>query len=123
MDAQQTPAVRLILSTAPDHATATRIAESLVQQRLAACVNILPGLTSIYRWQGAVESAAELLLIIKTTAAQTEETLSALQQLHPYQVPEGLVLPVDGGLPAYLAWIQHSTAKECDSLAASDETH
>jgi periplasmic divalent cation tolerance protein len=123
MDPQQTPAARLILSTAPDPATATRIAEALVQQRLAACVNIIPALTSIYRWQGAIESASELLLIIKTTTAQTEKALSVLRQLHPYEVPEGLVLPIDAGLPDYLAWIQHSTAKECDSLAASDETH
>jgi periplasmic divalent cation tolerance protein len=123
MNPQQTPAVRLILSTAPDQATATRIAETLVQRRLAACVNIIPALTSVYRWQGAIESASELLLLIKTTAAQTENTLAALKELHPYDVPEGLLLPIDGGLPDYLAWIQRSTAEECDSLTASDETH
>ncbi|GAB4419097.1 MAG: divalent-cation tolerance protein CutA [Bryobacter sp.] len=96
---------RLILSTAPNLAEARRIAAALVDRQLAACVNLIPGLESHYRWQGKVETAEEILLLIKTTEAQEKTLLAALNELHPYEVPEGLVLPIAGGLASYLEWV------------------
>jgi periplasmic divalent cation tolerance protein len=75
---------------------------------LAACVNILPGVQSIYRWQGAVESAEEVLLVIKTSVAHTQAVQSTISSLHSYDVPEFLVLPIAGGSQAYLDWLQAS---------------
>ena len=95
----------LCFSTCPDAATAERIATALVEERLAACVNILPGLRSVYRWQGQVEAADEVLLLIKTSA-ETYPTLQArLTALHPYELPELLAVEPATGLPAYLDWV------------------
>ncbi|MHC4952429.1 MAG: divalent-cation tolerance protein CutA [Planctomycetota bacterium] len=99
--------VRVLLCTAPP-AEAERIARQLVERQLAACVNVLPGAMSIYRWEGEVQSEAESLLVIKATAGEVEALIEALPGLHPYEVPELLSLPVDGGLPAYLAWVRSS---------------
>jgi periplasmic divalent cation tolerance protein len=96
---------QIVLSTCADREQAERIAHRLVEQHLAACVNILPGVQSIYRWQGAVESAAEVLLLIKTSTARSQEVQSTIASLHSYEVPEFLVLPVLGGSNAYLAWL------------------
>jgi periplasmic divalent cation tolerance protein len=99
---------RLILSTVDSQAAARTLATGLVEDRLAACVNIVPGVQSVYRWQGVMESAGEWLLLIKTTAAQVPPLLAALAERHPYEVPEGLVLAVSDGLPGYLAWLANS---------------
>lgn len=99
---------QIVLTTCADREQAERIAHRLVEQHLAACVNILPGVQSIYRWQGAVESAAEVLLLIKTSAAHSNEVQSTIASLHSYEVPEFLVLPVSGGSEAYLAWLNAS---------------
>jgi periplasmic divalent cation tolerance protein len=96
---------QIVLSTCADREQAERIAHRLIEQRLAACVNILPGVQSIYRWQGAVESAAEVLMLIKTSSARSQEVQSAIASLHSYGVPELLVLPVLDGSNAYLAWL------------------
>jgi periplasmic divalent cation tolerance protein len=96
---------QIVLTTCADREQAERIAHRLVEQRLAACVNILPGVQSIYQWQGAVESAAEVLLMIKTRVAHTWEVQATIASLHSYEVPEFLVLPVSGGSEAYLAWM------------------
>jgi periplasmic divalent cation tolerance protein len=96
---------QIVLSTCADREQAERIAHRLVEQHLAACVNILPGVQSIYRWQGAVESAAEVLLLIKTSSARSQEVQSTIASLHSYEVPEFLILPVLGGSEAYLAWL------------------
>ena len=88
---------QIVLSTCADREQAERIAHRLVEQQLAACVNILPGVQSIYRWQGNVESAAEVLMLIKTSAALIPEVQSTIAGLHSYEVPEFLVLPVSGG--------------------------
>ena len=96
---------QIILCTCADPEQAERIARRLVELQLAACVNIFPGVQSIYRWQGAVESASEVLMLIKTSAARSQEVQSAIASLHSYEVPEFLVLPVLGGSKAYLAWL------------------
>ena len=100
----------IILCTCPDRTTAERIAETVVSERLAACVNIVPGLISIYRWQGAVQRDSELLLILKTASTLYPRLEARLRELHPYQVPEIIALPIQAGLPAYLDWIAASTA-------------
>jgi periplasmic divalent cation tolerance protein len=101
-----TDTVLLVISNAPDADTADRIATSLVDRKLAACVNVGAPMRSVYRWQGKVERATELPLWIKTTAARRDALIAALIELHPYDVPEVLVVPVQGGLPAYLDWIR-----------------
>ena len=96
---------QIALCTCADRDQAERIAHRLVEQHLAACVNILPGVQSIYRWQGAVESAGEVLMLIKTSAAHIHEVQSTILSLHSYEIAEFLVLAVSGGSEAYLAWL------------------
>ena len=98
----------LVYTNYPSIVEAERAGRSIVEQRLAACVNILPGVQSIYRWQGGIESAAEVLLLIKTRSSLTAEVHSTLADLHSYEVPEFLVLSVSGGSEAYLAWLDAS---------------
>lgn len=100
---------RLVLSTAGSREEAEGIAESLVEKGLAACVNLIPGLTSIYRWQEAVERSDEVLLIIKTTEQRLTALEAALRNLHSYEVPELLVLTPERGGGDYLAWLTAST--------------
>ncbi len=99
------PDFQIVLSTCADREEAERIAQALVEQRLAACVNILPGVQSVYRWQGAVERAAEVLMLIKTSPAHLGKVQSTIAALHSYEVPEFLVLPISAGSEAYLAWL------------------
>lgn len=103
---------RLVLCTCPDQECAARIAERLVEDRLAACVSLVPGLTSVYRWQGEVQRDAEVLLLIKTVAARLPALTETLRGLHPYQVPEIIALPIAEGLPDYLSWITACTKTE-----------
>ena len=98
------------LSTCGSAEEAQRVARGLVESRTAACVNIVPGLRSIYRWKGAVEDAGEWLLIIKTTQARFEAMRAELVRLHSYEVPECVALPVLDGLASYLDWIAAETA-------------
>lgn len=99
---------RLVLVTAPESAVQP-ISETLVAERLAACVNAVPGLCSTYRWQGEVESAAEVLLLVKTRADLLTRLEARLHQLHPYEVPEIIALPLSEGSAAYLGWILENT--------------
>jgi periplasmic divalent cation tolerance protein len=99
---------RIVLTTIDSADAAQRLAQVLVERRLAACVNLLPGLTSIYRWQGAVETASEILLLIKTEEAQLPSLEAALHELHPYELPEFLVLSVESGSKLYLQWLHDS---------------
>ena len=87
------------------------LARTLIGERLAACVNILPTMRSIYAWQGAIESADERQLVIKTSGDRLRELEARLRELHPYEVPEFLVLPIIKGSPDYLAWLQTNTEK------------
>lgn len=98
----------VVLVTCPDRAVAKRLAEALVRRRLAACVNIVPGIQSVFRWKGKVERASEVLLLIKTPAKAFQRLRQAIATLHPYDVPEIIALPVKAGHPAYLAWIAES---------------
>ncbi len=97
------------LTTCPDEGTARRIASALVDERLAACVNIVPDMTSIYRWEGVVETASECLLLVKTRRERLEALRRRLEELHPYDLPELVALPVEGGSPAYLTWVVEET--------------
>jgi len=97
----------LILSTCPDQATAERLAEALVERGLAACVNIVPGIQSVYRWRGQVEKAGELLLLIKARADAFAAVRDCITELHPYELPEVIAVTIDHGLKAYLQWINN----------------
>jgi periplasmic divalent cation tolerance protein len=99
----------LILTTAPDQEIAKRLAKSLVEQRLAACVNILPQATSIFEWEGKLELAGESLLLIKSTRNNYSAVEAALRAEHPYELPEILAVPVEQGLQGYLDWVERCT--------------
>jgi periplasmic divalent cation tolerance protein len=103
--------VVLVLSTFPSAEKAAEIARVLVEERLAACVNLLPAVQSIYRWDGAIHSEAEALALIKTTAARYDALAARVVELHPYQVPEIVVVPVAGAHAPYLAWVTEQVAK------------
>ena len=102
-------AALVVLSTFPDAAQAAEVARVLVDEQLAACVNLVPAIRSIYRWQGAVHDDAEALAIIKTTAARYPALAARLAALHPYEVPEIIALPLADGHPPYLAWLVAQT--------------
>lgn len=99
----------LVLCTCPDETSADALADTLLRQHLAACVTRLPGATSVYRWQGAIERAQEVQLVIKTVEDRWDALCAAVTAAHPYAVPELLALPVAAGLPAYLDWIVAET--------------
>ena len=101
----------MIYTTHPSLADAERIGKALLQKRLAACVNILPGMISHYWWQGAIERGEEVVMIIKTRASLAESVRAAVKALHPYTVPAILVLAIEGGEPAYLDWLMKETEK------------
>ena len=94
----------LVFSTFPDTQTAQCIGRTLVEENLAACVNLIPGIESIYRWEGKVEEAKEVLALVKTTIGQYQQLESRIKALHPYQVPEIISVSPAGGLPDYLNW-------------------
>lgn len=100
----------LVLTTAGSRDEAERLAHALVEQRIAACVNIIPGLTSVYRWKGQVESAEEVLMLMKTTASNLQRLEDSLRSLHSYEVPEFLVLQPDSASEAYLQWLLDSAS-------------
>jgi periplasmic divalent cation tolerance protein len=103
LDANDKPV--LIYATYPDAETAEDEGRALVEEGLAACVNILPGMVSVYRWEGAVERGQECVVIIKTRAGLADRAIAAARARHPYTTPAFVVLPVEGGLAAYLDWI------------------
>lgn len=99
----------VVLCTAPDAPTAARLAETLVAERLAACVNQLAGVESVYRWQGKVERSTEVLLLIKTPSVRYPALEARLKELHPYEVPEIIALPIEAGSAPYLKWLDDNT--------------
>jgi periplasmic divalent cation tolerance protein len=100
----------LVVTNLPDRDAAMRLARALVEQRLAACVNVLNGCTSVYRWEGAIEETEEVPLLIKTRAARYPELEALIRELHPYELPEIIAVPVVRGLPDYLEWVAEDTA-------------
>lgn len=103
----------LVLVTGPDRETLAGMGRRLVNERLCACVNVLPGLTSIYRWEGAVEEEPEALALLKTTRGRLGDAEARVRELHPYDEPEFLAFDVEAGSPSYLAWVAQSV-KERD---------
>lgn len=103
---------QLVLTTCPEAKTAEAIARALVEGRLAACVNILPPMQSIYRWHGKVESAQEQLLLIKIRAADYAAVQTRICDMHPYELPEVIAVPLSNGLPGYLAWLENPDRTE-----------
>lgn len=101
---------RLVLTTASSQEEARRLAKTLVERRLAACVNIVPNMNSIYRWKEKVEESHEFLLLMKTTESAVPKLRDAIQELHSYEVPECIVLPIDSGSEKYLNWIDESVS-------------
>jgi len=102
---------QIVLNTCPDESVAQNIASALVEKRLAACVNIVPGVVSIYRWQGKINQDQELLLIIKSTSDAFPAISDCIQSLHPYELPEIIAVPIDTGLPQYLSWLSNPEQK------------
>jgi len=101
----------LVLTTVARAEDAERLAEELVGRRLAACVNVLPGVRSIYRWKGAIEREEERLLLVKTRADRFEALREAILSLHPYEVPEVVAVPIEAGSAAYLRWLDESVGQ------------
>ncbi|HUY82185.1 MAG TPA: divalent-cation tolerance protein CutA [Acidobacteriaceae bacterium] len=102
---RETAIARIALTTAGSIEEARNLARALVERRVAACVNLIPSLTSMYRWQGAIEETAEVLLLIKTTAEQLPAVETALRELHSYEVPELIALHVESASQPYLDWL------------------
>lgn len=100
-------AATFLYVTAPDEAAAGKLADALVEARLAACVNIIPGMRSVYRWEGRIESASELVLIVKTTASAAPKARDLIRRLHPYEMPSIVAFDASsaGSNPDFLAWI------------------
>ena len=96
---------QIILCTCPDFEVANKIARHLVGAKLAACVNILPAVTSVYEWQGQIETAQELLLLIKSCHTHYSTIEAEIKRLHPYELPEIIAVAIEHGLPDYLKWI------------------
>jgi periplasmic divalent cation tolerance protein len=109
MDSSGSSDVRVVLVTAPDRDVAVALARRLVEENLAACGNVIPGLLSIYRWEGEVQEDPEVLLVLKAPAERMQALMERVSDLHPYEVPEILALPVAEGLPSYMQWV----AREC----------
>jgi periplasmic divalent cation tolerance protein len=101
---------RIVLTTAGSQEEARRLARELVERRMAACVNIVSGIQSVYRWEGKVEEAQEWLLIVKTTSGQYAALAESIRELHSYDVAECLCLEIEAGSPAYLRWVAESTS-------------
>lgn len=100
----------IVLCTCPDRAIAEKLATGLVEARLAACVNIIAEIRSVYRWEGKVQAESEVLMVIKSTSGHYQALESWLQDHHPYDVPEVLMLPVSEGLAPYLTWVIDETS-------------
>jgi periplasmic divalent cation tolerance protein len=107
----------LVITTLPDAAHAQTLATALIEAQLAACVNILAPCRSIYRWQGQIEDATEVPLLIKTTADRYPALEAAIRAQHPYELPEIIAVPIDRGLPDYLAWVGLETRAETTPTA------
>lgn len=104
--------VRVVLITAPAGEAAVGIARDLIERRVAACVNLVREVRSIYRWEGAIQDDREDLLIVKTSASRVADLIARVREIHPYTVPEVIALPVDAGSESYLTWVAAETGSE-----------
>ena len=102
----------VVLTTCETPEEADRIASALVESRLAACVNVVPGVRSVYRWKGAVERAQEVLLLVKTSRTLLEAVQAEIERVHTYELPEAVALPIVDGSERYLEWISSNLAQE-----------
>ena len=102
--------VSIVLVSVPDAEAGRRLARTLLEERLVACANLLPGVTSLYRWEGEVQEEDEVLLVMKTGSGLVPRLSARIPELHPYELPEVLALRVDDGLPAYCRWVLDETA-------------
>jgi len=98
----------MVVCSCPDSECAKQLAERIVSERLAACANVVPGVTSIFEWNGALQSESEVVMVIKTTSQKYPQLEATLRQLHPYEVPEIIATPITHGLPDYLDWVTDS---------------
>ena len=99
----------LVLTNLPDRVAANALATALIERRVAACVNVLSECTSVYRWQGKVETATEIPMLVKTSAAAYPELERVIRELHPYELPDIVAVPIGCGLPEYLDWVAAET--------------
>ena len=102
----------MVLTTAPDEETSARIAQAVVGERLAACVQVLPGITSFYRWEGKLEKNGEWLLLLKTSRERLSELTARIESIHPYEVPEVIAFEIAGGAEKYINWVQEETKQQ-----------
>jgi periplasmic divalent cation tolerance protein len=102
----------IVITNVPDRDTALKIAQALIERKLAACVNILAECTSVYRWEGELETTTEVPLLIKTRAEIYDEVETAIKSLHPYELPEIVAVRIERGLPDYLDWVNAATVTE-----------
>ena len=105
-----------MLTNLPDHESALTLARVLIEEKIAACINILGACTSVYRWQDKVENAQEIPLLIKTTAARYAALEAAIRRLHPYELPEIIAVPLAQGLPGYLQWVASEVGEEIQGI-------
>lgn len=98
----------MVLATVKDRAEARKIGEKLVSEKLAACVTVIPNVSSVYRWRGKIERAREILLVAKTSRKKLDRLISRVKELHSYEVPEVLAIPIERGMPEYLKWLGES---------------
>jgi periplasmic divalent cation tolerance protein len=102
----------LVITNLPDRASAEKLAALLIEQRLAACVNVLAPCSSVYRWQGEIQHDEEYPLLIKTVQDRYAQVEASIRGNHPYELPEIIAVPINGGLPAYLQWVESETHDE-----------
>jgi periplasmic divalent cation tolerance protein len=109
---KKAPDTLIVFTNLPDRASALALARALVEARLAACVNVLGEISSVYRWKGEIANETEVAVLIKTRVAAYEALEARIKALHPYEIPEIVAVPVAGGLPAYLEWVAAETSSD-----------
>jgi periplasmic divalent cation tolerance protein len=109
IEVEKTEEYIIVFCTVPDQAAADAITEKVIAEKLTPCVNIIPGLVSVYRWKGKINRDSELLLVMKTKRELFEKLSSAIKEIHPYEVPEIIAVPLSAGFPPYLSWIDENT--------------
>jgi periplasmic divalent cation tolerance protein len=115
---ESSTSARIVVTTVANSEEATKLGRTLVEERLVACATLVPAIESIYRWKGSIESSVESMLLLKTNVAQLTALEARLQELHSYETPEFLVLPVEAGSPGYLEWMDQCLGHDSSPAAA-----